>query len=146
MLLVEFIDCCSGEVVLILWCTVFQSAKTNLNVEQVFFSIARDIKTRLAETDSKPEVRITVLTYVPSSILFNLLRDLFLLCRTRPSRLTRQKAPTHRQLRDLLAVAPKGLLGPDDHCLFDIIQFLLVCYTRKHFYMSRRKLPLLFFI
>ncbi|CAN6350776.1 unnamed protein product [Urochloa humidicola] len=31
------------------------SAKTNLNVEQVFFSIARDIKQRLAETDSKPE-------------------------------------------------------------------------------------------
>ncbi|CAL9040612.1 unnamed protein product [Musa banksii] len=33
------------------------SAKTNLNVEQVFFSIARDIKQRLAETDSKPEDR-----------------------------------------------------------------------------------------
>jgi len=33
------------------------SAKTNLNVEQVFFSIARDIKQRLAETDSKPEER-----------------------------------------------------------------------------------------
>lgn len=33
-----------------------QSAKTNLNVEQVFFSIARDIKQRLSETDSKPEV------------------------------------------------------------------------------------------
>ena len=33
-----------------------QSAKTNLNVEQVFFSIARDIKQRLAETDSKAEV------------------------------------------------------------------------------------------
>ncbi|RRT53606.1 hypothetical protein B296_00042761 [Ensete ventricosum] len=31
------------------------SAKTNLNVEQVFFSIARDIKQRLAETDSKSE-------------------------------------------------------------------------------------------
>ncbi|CAN6346550.1 unnamed protein product, partial [Urochloa humidicola] len=31
------------------------SAKTNLNVEQVFFSIAHDIKQRLAETDSKPE-------------------------------------------------------------------------------------------
>ncbi|KAG8044751.1 hypothetical protein GUJ93_ZPchr0079g2776 [Zizania palustris] len=31
------------------------SAKMNLNVEQVFFSIARDIKQRLAETDSKPE-------------------------------------------------------------------------------------------
>ncbi|KAJ3680828.1 hypothetical protein LUZ60_015317 [Juncus effusus] len=33
------------------------SAKTNLNVEQVFFSIARDIKQRLAESDSKPEER-----------------------------------------------------------------------------------------
>ena len=33
-----------------------QSAKTNLNVEEVFFSIARDIKRRLAETDSKVEV------------------------------------------------------------------------------------------
>uniref|UniRef100_A0A0A9C8M2 Uncharacterized protein n=1 Tax=Arundo donax TaxID=35708 RepID=A0A0A9C8M2_ARUDO len=32
------------------------SAKTNLNVEQVFFSIGRDIKQRLSETDSKPEV------------------------------------------------------------------------------------------
>ncbi|KAK7245064.1 hypothetical protein RIF29_39895 [Crotalaria pallida] len=31
------------------------SAKTNLNVEQVFFSIARDIKHRLAEGDPKPE-------------------------------------------------------------------------------------------
>ncbi|KAG2670211.1 hypothetical protein I3760_14G074200 [Carya illinoinensis] len=32
-----------------------RSAKTNLNVEQVFFSIARDIKQRLADTDSKAE-------------------------------------------------------------------------------------------
>ncbi|KAF7804540.1 ras-related protein RABE1a [Senna tora] len=32
-----------------------QSAKTNLNVEEVFFSIARDIKQRLADTDSKAE-------------------------------------------------------------------------------------------
>jgi Ras-related protein Rab-8A len=31
------------------------SAKTNLNVEQVFFSIARDIKQRLADTDNKAE-------------------------------------------------------------------------------------------
>ncbi|KAF7820481.1 ras-related protein RABE1c-like [Senna tora] len=31
------------------------SAKTNMNVEEVFFSIARDIKQRLAETDSKAE-------------------------------------------------------------------------------------------
>ncbi|KAK8935300.1 Ras-related protein RABE1c [Platanthera zijinensis] len=33
------------------------SAKTNLNVEQVFFSIARDIKQRLSESDNKPEER-----------------------------------------------------------------------------------------
>ena len=33
-----------------------QSAKTNLNVEEVFFSIARDIKQRLADTDSRAEV------------------------------------------------------------------------------------------
>lgn len=33
-----------------------QSAKTNMNVEEVFFSIAKDIKQRLAETDSKAEV------------------------------------------------------------------------------------------
>ncbi|CAI0474978.1 unnamed protein product [Linum tenue] len=32
------------------------SAKTNLNVEEVFFSIARDIKQRLADTDSRTEV------------------------------------------------------------------------------------------
>ncbi|PNT76789.1 hypothetical protein BRADI_1g53610v3, partial [Brachypodium distachyon] len=32
-------------------------AKTNLNVEQVFFSIAKDIKQRLVKTDSKPEDR-----------------------------------------------------------------------------------------
>jgi Ras-related protein Rab-8A len=38
------------------------SAKTNMNVEDVFFTIARDIKQRLAETDSKPE---------PSSIKVN---------------------------------------------------------------------------
>jgi Ras-related protein Rab-8A len=31
------------------------SAKTNFNVEQVFFSIARDIKQRLTESDSKAE-------------------------------------------------------------------------------------------
>lgn len=35
---------------------VFQSAKTNLNVEQVFFSIATDIKQRLADTDTRAEV------------------------------------------------------------------------------------------
>ncbi|KAG8387807.1 hypothetical protein BUALT_Bualt02G0059500 [Buddleja alternifolia] len=31
------------------------SAKTNLNVEEVFFSIAKDIKQRLSDTDSRPE-------------------------------------------------------------------------------------------
>ena len=38
-----------------------QSAKTNFNVEQVFFSIARDIKQRLTENDSKAEVHIAYL-------------------------------------------------------------------------------------
>lgn len=33
-----------------------QSAKTNLNVEEVFFSIATDIKQRLTESDKKAEV------------------------------------------------------------------------------------------
>jgi hypothetical protein len=33
------------------WCGM-QSAKTNLNVENVFFTIARDIKNRVAESDS----------------------------------------------------------------------------------------------
>lgn len=37
---------------------LLQSAKTNLNVEEVFFSIAKDIKQRLADTDAKAEVRI----------------------------------------------------------------------------------------
>jgi len=36
-----------------------QSAKTNMNVDEVFFSIARDIKQRLAESDSKTEVFIS---------------------------------------------------------------------------------------
>ncbi|XP_030524126.2 ras-related protein RABE1c isoform X1 [Rhodamnia argentea] len=36
------------------------SAKTNLNVEQVFFSIARDIKQRLSDTDSKAEHPSTI--------------------------------------------------------------------------------------
>ncbi|KAG5393343.1 hypothetical protein IGI04_023306 [Brassica rapa subsp. trilocularis] len=34
------------------------SAKTNLNVEEVFFSIAKDIKQRLTDTDSRAEIRI----------------------------------------------------------------------------------------
>ncbi|CAH8356088.1 unnamed protein product, partial [Eruca vesicaria subsp. sativa] len=34
---------------------LLQSAKTNLNVESVFLSIAKDIKQRLTETDTKAE-------------------------------------------------------------------------------------------
>ncbi|TYJ37424.1 hypothetical protein E1A91_A05G374800v1 [Gossypium mustelinum] len=34
---------------------VKQSAKTNLNVEEVFFSRAKDIKQRLADSDTKAE-------------------------------------------------------------------------------------------
>lgn len=47
-------------------CHTLQSAKTNLNVEQVFFSIARDIKQRLADTDSKAEVNNLNLVFVNS--------------------------------------------------------------------------------
>jgi len=43
---------------------VMQSAKTNMNVDEVFFSIARDIKQRLADNDSKTEV--FVLNFLPS--------------------------------------------------------------------------------
>ena len=35
---------------------ILQSAKTNLNVEEVFFSIGKDIKQRLADTDARAEV------------------------------------------------------------------------------------------
>ncbi|KAJ8533803.1 hypothetical protein K7X08_007127 [Anisodus acutangulus] len=35
------------------------SAKTNMNVEEVFFSIGRDIKQRLAESDSRAEVLVS---------------------------------------------------------------------------------------
>lgn len=41
--------------------TFVQSAKTNHNVEEVFFSIARDIKQRLSETENKSEVNMEVL-------------------------------------------------------------------------------------
>lgn len=44
------------NVVMLMKNTLLQSAKTNLNVEEVFFSIARDIKQRLADTDNKAEV------------------------------------------------------------------------------------------
>lgn len=43
---------------------LLQSAKTNLNVDEVFFSIARDIKQRVADNDSKAEV--FVLNFLPS--------------------------------------------------------------------------------
>ncbi|KAJ6821489.1 uncharacterized protein M6B38_391310 [Iris pallida] len=36
------------------------SAKTNMNVEEVFFTIARDIKQRLAESESKAEQPQTI--------------------------------------------------------------------------------------
>ncbi|KAK6943697.1 Small GTPase [Dillenia turbinata] len=47
------------------------SAKTNLNVEEVFFSIARDIKQRLAETDSKAEKKPLVSLVQPQAIKIN---------------------------------------------------------------------------
>ncbi|XP_057436157.1 ras-related protein RABE1c-like [Lotus japonicus] len=50
-----------------------KSAKTNVNVEEVFFSIARDIKQRLADTDSRAEmilmnwIRIMMIERIHSS-------------------------------------------------------------------------------
>jgi|APAra0007618257_1042622.scaffolds.fasta_scaffold00873_5 hypothetical protein len=41
---------------LAIYVLLLQSAKTNLNVEEVFFSIGRDIKQRLSDTDSRAEV------------------------------------------------------------------------------------------
>ncbi|KAL4565114.1 hypothetical protein LXL04_029199 [Taraxacum kok-saghyz] len=50
-------DGCSSHSGMELICKgiIWLSAKTNLNMEQVFFSIATDIKQRLSETDSKDE-------------------------------------------------------------------------------------------
>ncbi|KAL6011248.1 Ras-related protein RABE1c [Asimina triloba] len=53
------------------------SAKTNLNVEQVFYSIARDIKQRLAETDSKTESH----AIKPSILLVGQMLGAYLGCR-----------------------------------------------------------------
>ncbi|KAL3850701.1 hypothetical protein ACJIZ3_012583 [Penstemon smallii] len=39
-------------------------AKTNLNVEQVFFSIARDIKQRLSDTDTKAELVTRIVRFL----------------------------------------------------------------------------------
>ncbi|CAG7888687.1 unnamed protein product [Brassica rapa] len=52
------------------------SAKTNLNVEEVFFSIGKDIKQRLSDTDSRAEVchiSACVVTYRHSNALFHVL-------------------------------------------------------------------------
>lgn len=59
---------------------LMQSAKTNMNVDEVFFSIARDIKQRLADNDSKTEV--FVLNFLPSDdecILWQLIIHHFLI-------------------------------------------------------------------
>uniref|UniRef100_A0A2N9GY96 Uncharacterized protein n=1 Tax=Fagus sylvatica TaxID=28930 RepID=A0A2N9GY96_FAGSY len=53
------------------------SAKTNLNVEQVFFSIARDIKQRLADTDSRAETRQLELAKLPKDQLAVALKNQF---------------------------------------------------------------------
>ncbi|GLT65069.1 hypothetical protein SLA2020_375210 [Shorea laevis] len=44
------------------------SAKTNLNVEEVFFSIARDVKQRLADTDSMDELSTIKINYRDQNI------------------------------------------------------------------------------
>lgn len=40
-----------------------QSAKTNLNVNEVFFSIGKDIKQRLADRDARAKVRMNLRIY-----------------------------------------------------------------------------------
>ncbi|CAK7325640.1 unnamed protein product [Dovyalis caffra] len=84
------------------------SAKTNLNVEEVFFSIARDIKQRISETDSRAEGN----SFPPLSFFSNI--DVFLLlpCGTslKQSRLTNQtQQPVAAKLpKSQLAVVHKG--------------------------------------
>ncbi|GLT65071.1 hypothetical protein SLA2020_375230 [Shorea laevis] len=47
------------------------SAKTNLNVEEVFFSIARDVKQRLADTDSMTELSTIKINYSDHKIVLH---------------------------------------------------------------------------
>lgn len=58
----RFCYVCRKMYILLIWLTLIslflQSAKTNLNVEEVFFSIGKDIKQRLADTDARAEVRL----------------------------------------------------------------------------------------
>lgn len=87
-----------------------QSAKTNQNVEEVFFSIAKDIKQRLANSDSKDTVwkshEIFFLTihelefevHIDPVILGCSLLQLRLINLTNPAKLV-------RLLKDLLAAA-----------------------------------------
>ncbi|RWW72113.1 hypothetical protein BHE74_00020136, partial [Ensete ventricosum] len=85
------------------------SAKTNLNVEQVFFSIARDIKQRLAETDSKPEVRILCVCGAnPVFYVWSLIS--WFGCRIEQSRLTNQT----RQLLRVLQHRDQRVVGLSD--------------------------------
>lgn len=79
-----------------------------MNVEEVFFSIARDIKQRLSETDTKTEVNPQnqkgILVILVSNYLFSLTR---LFCSLKPLRLTnktRQEELLNR-LRNHHAVA-----------------------------------------
>lgn len=61
---------------------LLQSAKTNLNVEEVFFSIGRDIKQRLSETDTKTEV---------NDLIFNINCAFFFVANTSMPQLHRAK-------------------------------------------------------
>ncbi|KAJ0792093.1 putative small GTP-binding protein [Helianthus annuus] len=50
------------------------SAKTNLNVEQVFFSIAKDIKQRLSETDTKAEGKFHYFMPIILNVIYHIYR------------------------------------------------------------------------
>ncbi|KAL4389180.1 hypothetical protein AHAS_Ahas03G0019300 [Arachis hypogaea] len=72
------------------------SAKTNFNVEEVFFSIARDIKQRLADSDNKAEV-------------FELLSK-SLICDLQRSKSTQTRGPELGRLHKNQVVVVEGLI------------------------------------
>jgi hypothetical protein len=106
---------------------LLQSAKTNLNVEQVFFSIARDIKQRLSETDSKPEVQHFFDKSGAVAFLLHVISVMFLVCRT----LLRSNPPgkvRQRQSRNQPAAVPEQPSLRDSdvtaHVIFNILFFV----------------------
>jgi hypothetical protein len=69
---------------------------------------------------------------IPSFIVFSVLSDISLHCRTRQSKLTSQTRVLRHQLpSDLPAAAHKQMHNGHNHWLFDIIYFPLGCYRKN---------------